>query len=225
MRHVACRIVSVVPLLVLAGTRPGLGVQQDAPPVLEERFDDGWEERWNVQRLAWRGTSFRVERHDGNAVLRADSWRAAAGLWTPVTVEAPRSGLLSWRWKIERTVRRSGKERDKAGDDFAARVFVVFGGAFAEPETRAICYVWATELPVGAVFPSPYTANVATIVVASGDDGVGEWARVERDFVADYRAFFGEAPTTLSGVAVMVDTDNTWSEARTFFDDIVLRAR
>ncbi len=219
------RITLLVPFLVVAALRPVQGVQLEEAPLLEERFDDGWDERWNEERLAWRKTRFRVVEQGDDLVLRADSWRAAAGLWTRVTVDAPTSGRIAWRWKIERPVRRTGREREKGGDDYAARVFIVFGGAFAGPDTRAVCYVWAQDLPVGSVFASPYTDNVAMIVVASGEDGVGEWANVERDFVSDYHAFFNELPATVSGVAVMVDTDNTWSEARTLFDDIVLTAR
>ena len=212
-------------LLGLAAPCPALGMQLEETPLLEERFDSGWEARWNEQRLAWRGTRFRVVEQGDDLVLRADSYRAAAGLWTRVAIDAPTFGRIAWRWRVERPVRRSGIEQQKRGDDYAARVFVIFGGAFADPDTRAICYVWARDLPVGSVFPSPYTENVAMIVVASGDGEVGEWAGVERDFVSDYLAFFNESPAALSGVAVMVDTDNTWSEARAFFDDIVLRAR
>lgn len=225
MLPAARRIAILVPLLGVAALHPLLGVQLEEAPLLEERFDDGWEERWNEERLAWRKTRYRVVEQGDGLVLRADSWRAAAGLWTRVSVDAPTSGRISWRWKIERPVRRTGREREKRGDDYAARVFVVFGGVFAGPDTRAVCYVWAKDLPVGSVFPSPYTENVAMIVVASGDDGVGEWAGVERDFVSDYHAFFDELPATVSGVAVMVDTDNTRSEARAFVDDIVLTAR
>jgi hypothetical protein len=199
--------------------------QVEGTPLLEERFEEGWDERWQEQKLAWRKTQFRVVEQDEDPVLRADSQRAAAGLWRAVTLDAPASGSISWRWKVERPVQRSGREREKRGDDYAARVFVVFGGAFADPDTRAVCYVWAKDLTVGSTFPSPYTENVAMIVVESGDSLVGEWVRVERDFVSDYREFFGEPPATVSAVAVMVDTDNTWSEARTFFDDIVLVAR
>jgi hypothetical protein len=219
------RISFLVPCLVVAVLRPVQGVQLEEAPLLEERFDDGWEERWNEEQLAWRKTQYRVVEQDDGHVLRADSWRAAAGLWARVSVDAPMSGRITWRWRVERPVRRTGREREKRGDDYAARVFVVFGGSFAGPDTRAVCYVWAQDLPVGSVFASPYTENVAMIVVATGDNGVGEWATVERDFVSDYRTFFNEPPAAVSGVAVMVDTDNTRSEARTFFDDIVLRAR
>ena len=225
MPHAAYHIAVTLPLLGAALLQPVRAAQLAGTPLLEERFEEGWDERWQEQKLAWRKTQFRVVEHDQDQVLRADSYRAASGVWRAVRLAAPVSGSLSWRWKVERPVQRTGREREKRGDDYAARVFVVFGGAFADPDTRAVCYVWAKDLPVGSTFPSPYTENVAMVVVASGDSLVGQRAREERDFVSDYTAFFGEPPTAVSAVAVMVDTDNTWSEARTFFDDIVLVAR
>jgi hypothetical protein len=225
MPHAAFRIAVTLPLLGLSALQPVGAAQLGGTPLLEERFEEGWEERWQEQKLAWRKNRFRVVEQDEGPVLRADSYRAASGLWRAVMLDAPMSGSISWRWKVERPVQRSGREREKRGDDYAARVFVVFGGAFADPDTRAVCYVWAKDLPVGSTFPSPYSENVAMVVVVSGDSLVGQWAEVKRDFVSDYTAFFGEPPTAVSAVAVMVDTDNTWSEARTFFDDIVLLAR
>ncbi len=224
MQLSACRIVGIVGLLGLAALRPAGAVQLEEASVLQESFDAGWQERWREQRLAWRKTLYRTVERDGEAVLRAESWRSASGLWRPLRVDAPVSGTISWRWKIEHPIPRNRREREKRGDDYAARVFVVFGGEFAERDARAVCYVWAADLPVGSVFASPYTENVAMIVVASGVAGAGEWAEVERDFVSDYRAFFGEPPRTVSAVAVMVDTDNTSTLARTFFDDILVAA-
>jgi len=105
---------------------------------------------------------------------------------------------------------------------FTARVFVVFETSAIPLRTRAINYVWAAHEPVGAMFPSPYTKNVAMIVVRSGPADAGRWLGESRDVLADYRRFFGRAPTQISAVAVLVDTDNTGRAAEAWFADLVL---
>jgi hypothetical protein len=189
-----------------------------------ESFGDGWEDRWKERRLAYRATRYRVVEDGGEPVLRADSRGAASGLWREITLYQPQSGRISWRWRVDRGIRAEADERAKRGDDFAARLFVVFGGEFPSRANRALCYVWAAAEPVGSVYRSPYAEQVAMVVVASGGFGTGEWSSVERDFVADYRAVFGEEPQDLSGLALMVDTDNTGSEVRSYFDDVLLEA-
>ena len=192
--------------------------------LVAESFEDGWKDRWQERRLARRATRYSVEDDGGQPVLVAESRNAASGLWRPAPLDSPRSGRLTWRWNVQRVIPENEHEREKRGDDFAARVFVVFGGEFPSRSNKALCYVWAASEPIGSVYPSPYAANVAMVVVASGDSGTGAWRRVERDIIADYRAFFGHDPDELSGVALMVDTDNTRSEVRTYFDDLQLTA-
>jgi len=189
-----------------------------------ESFEDGWRDRWQERRLAYRATRYGTVREGDDQVLRADSRGAASGLWREAALHAPRSGRVAWRWRVDRGIEARVDEREKSGDDFAARLFVVFGGEFPSRDNRALCYVWAAGEPAGSVYRSPYADQVAMIVVASGGAGTGEWRSVERDFIADYRAVFGEEPLDLSGVALMVDTDNTGSEVRTFFDDVTLEA-
>jgi len=99
---------------------------------------------------------------------------------------------------------------------------VVFDGDFGGSDSRALCYVWAEHLPIGSVFPSPYSDRVAMVVVAGTGGRRDEWMSVERDFIRDYREFFGDLPTLVTGVAIMVDTDNTGSEATMFFDRVEL---
>jgi hypothetical protein len=187
-----------------------------------ETFDGDWRDRWRERRLAHRPTRYRTVQDGEGVVLRADSRGGASGVWHPVTASAPATARLAWRWKVERPIADNDRERERRGDDYAARVFVVFDGDFASRRARAVCYVWASRLPVGSVFPSPYTANVAMVVVASGNGEAGAWQRVERDVLADYQGFFGEAADDISAVALMVDTDNTRSRAVSYFDDVEL---
>ncbi len=186
-----------------------------------ERFDEGWKSRWEARRLASRANRVELVEHDGDSVVRFDSRRAASALVRRVEVESPSGGQISWRWRVDRTVGKGLDPRKKAGDDYAARVFVVFDADFATGGARALCYVWSADLPIGSVFRSPYTDRVAMIVVESGMTAAERWVTVKRDFVRDYQGVFSEAARRITGVAIMVDTDNTRSQATSYFDDVV----
>jgi hypothetical protein len=162
---------------------------------------------------------------NGELVLQVESDRAASALWRTLEIASLEAGHLSWRWKITGTVEGSDSEREKGGDDYAARVFVVFDGDLTDRDTRALCYVWAAHEPIGSVFRSPYVPTVATFVLESGNSRAGQWLGVERDVMADYEAVFGGQPERITGVALMVDTDNTRSQVTTYFNDVVLHYR
>lgn len=211
---------SLAAVLALTLSGPASTQQPDSTAFAEE-FDGAWDARWEAQRLAARANRHGVDLDDGvDPVLRLDSRRAASALVRRVVFDAPRRGFLSWRWKVMGTVGAGRDPRKKSGDDFAARVFVVFDDDFGSGGARAVCYVWSADQPLGATFPSPYTDRVAIIVVESGDAAAGRWSRVRRNFIDDYTTFFGDTPKTITGVALMTDTDNTASATTSFFDDI-----
>jgi len=195
------------------------------PAVAADLFDGfapGWREHWQEERLFTRPTVYRVADDGGRSVLHATSRKAHAGLVRRIDLAAPESARLRWSWKVRQPLAAPPDERTRAGDDFAARVFVVFETSVIPLRTRAINYVWASREPAGAMFPSPYTANVAMCVVRSGNADAGRWWAESRDVLADYRQFFGRSPEKISAVAVLVDTDNTGSEAEAWFADLRL---
>ncbi len=202
----------------------GTEVYAQSPRLWRADFGDGWAERWESARLADRTNRFTVVQDGGRPVLKIESDNSASALWYPLDSEAIEEGQVAWRWRVEGALSGNGKEREKRGDDYAARFFVIFDGQPFSRRARAICYVWAASEPVGSAFRNPYFSNVATIVLQSGNDRSGQWIREERDFVRDYRAAFGERPRRLSAVAVMVDTDNTRRRATSWFADIVIES-
>ncbi|MDP3073210.1 MAG: DUF3047 domain-containing protein [Opitutaceae bacterium] len=191
---------------------------------LFDGFAEGWRLQWREQSFLTKPTRYEVVREGGVPVLHATARDANAGLHRTQTIIAPEAARLSWRWKVAAPLTGNTRERERAGDDFAARVFVVFEQSIIPLRTRAINYVWAAHEPIGAEFPNPYTKNVMMIVARSGTDEAGRWQREERDVIADYRRCFGEAPTRITAVAVLVDTDNTGREAEAWFADLQLTA-
>jgi hypothetical protein len=145
----------------------------------------------------------------------------------PVAVKEATHAVLRWRWRVRSTLDGTPPETTKAGDDFAARVFVVFETSWLPTRTRAINYVWAAREPVGTSFASPYTDRVHHVVLRSGsDDESGfendTWHAEERDVLRDYREHFGHEAPVINAVAVMVDTDNTGRTATAWITELEL---
>lgn len=189
---------------------------------LFDGFAPGWRERWDEQSLFSRPTLHAVANDDGRPVLHAQSTAANSGLVRRLPPNLGTSARLSWCWKIRRPLSGRQAERTRAGDDYAARVFVVFESSWLPLRTRAINYVWNAAQPEGAFYASPYTSNVAMVVLRSGAAAAGQWSSEVRDLAADYRRFFGTEPTRPSAEAVLVDTDNTGESAEAWFDELFL---
>ena len=187
-------------------------------------FGPGWDSAWEEHPLDRRATSYRVvDDAEGGAVLRADSLDSASALVRPLDVTVV-EGTLSWRWKVARSLGSNTDERRRRGDDYAARVFVIFGADPFSPGTRALCYVWAGTEEVGGRYPSPVTDGVATFVLESGDGSAGAWVSESRNFAQDYRTAFAAEPGPVGSIAIMVDTDDTGSRATAWFDELVVHS-
>ena len=200
--------------LLLCGGQVPAGVWED--------FGPGWEARWQTQQLGGWETRYRVERDGEEWVLRVDSEASATALYR-VVAGPPEAASVAWRWRVERSLAAGEDEKERGGDDYAARLFVIFGDGELRSDTRALCYVWAGSMPVGSSYRSPVVDGVHTVVLQSGDDRAGEWAIEKRDFAADYRRAFGAEPGPVGAIAVMVDTDDTGLRATAWYDDIVIR--
>ncbi len=189
--------------------------------LFKEDFTSG-SDRWREQRLDRRSTEYRVVDIDGEAVLEAVSTNAAAAFIVSIDGRNISRTELRWQWRVMASLTENNAETEKNGDDYAARVFVLFGKGELGPDTRALAYAWAGQQPVGSVFPSPYTSKITTLVLRSGDERAQEWVAERRDVTADYWDAFGEAPPDLAGIAIVVDTDDTSGSATAWFDDIEL---
>ncbi len=174
---------------------------------------------WQPKRF--RGeTSYSLVMDGERRVLRAHSRGAASGLYKEVDLDPAKYSVLRWSWKIEGTI-PNGDERTKAGDDYAARVYVVFPRTLFW-KTKAINYIWANRLPKGEFLPNAFTSNAVMVAVESGEGKAGAWVSEERNIYEDYRKIFGEAPPAIGAVALMTDTDNTGGEAVAYYGDIIL---
>ena len=203
-------------LLILTVVAP-LSCAAEEVPV--GRFSTGDLAGWSDKIFSGK-TGYSLVNDGGRTVLKAHSKKAASGFIKKVKLDTRKFPLLRWSWKVERT---NSKEdiRIKAGDDFAARVYVIFPRTFFW-QMRAINYVWAAKMPKDSHVPSPYTGNAIIVAVESGDESAGAWVCEERNIREDYLRFFHEEPPELGGVAIMTDTDNTGEESTAWYGDIQL---
>lgn len=184
-----------------------------------------------------RHTRYSLVRDGDAVVLRADAAASMAGVAHPLKLDVRAYPVIEWRWKILNLLTKSDIAT-KAGDDYPARVYVLFDYDIrklpfsvrarirlarlygADVPLAALCYVWDGKAAAGTSVWSAYTDRVRVIVAESGSANLGKWVTIRRDVAADFRAAFGEDPPAISGMVLATDTDNTGESATAFYGDI-----
>lgn len=202
---------------------------------------------WAFQpiRNAPHPTKYALVRDDdlGTTVLEGSANAAAGALIYRFDGDAQISPILRFKWRVGGLLANSDP-RTKGGDDYVARIYVTFAvdperagvkekaeNAVAQllygetPPHAALSYVFTHKATLGTVITSPYTQRVKKIVVDADPASVGKWRSFTRNIYDDYKRVFGEEPTRISGIAIMVDTDNTGETASARFGDITLSSR
>jgi hypothetical protein len=229
-------------LLALALPLPAL-----ADPVWLTQFkatDSGVPAPWQVEQLNERipPTRYALRLWDGVLGFEAHASKSMALLGRPVTVDLKKTPVLCWQWRIDAPLVNADM-RTKAGDDYAARVYLTFS---VPPDqlgfgTRtklslarsiygnqvpdaAVNYVWDNKNPVNTLQPNAYTDRARMIVVRSGAGKAGGWVQERRNLLADFQRAFPGLEGTLTGLALASDTDNTGETAHAGFADFRLVA-
>ena len=94
-------------------------------------------------------TLYETVRLDGRTVVRATSRGTASGLYLRRRIDLEKTPILRWTWRVDGTL-GDIDERTRAGDDYAARVYVIRSHPVFLWRTRAVSYVWASAQAVGA---------------------------------------------------------------------------
>jgi hypothetical protein len=181
-------------------------------------FSEEGLDEWKEKRFAGR-TDYHLVSQSARSVLRAESRAAASGLFREIQVDLSTTPVLHWSWRVDNLL-KGIDERSREGDDYPARVYVVFSGGLFFWRTRAINYVWSSNQPADSQWPNAFTANARMIAVESGDEKVGQWVNEQRNVAEDFRRQFGKEPGTVDAVAIMTDTDNSGLQATAWYGDI-----
>lgn len=200
---------------------------------------------WQVVRLDEQvpPTRYRVIAWDGITAVEALADASMALLARPLDVDLTRTPVLCWRWRVDAPL-VAADMATKAGDDYAARVYVTFSlpSAAMDFSTRfklglarsvfgvdvpdaAINYVWDNRYPVGTERPNAYTDRNHMMVLRSGAAEADTWVTERRDVVQDVAKAYGTEEVHAIQLALAADTDNTGERARSGFADLHFVAR
>lgn len=140
----------------------------------------------------------------------------------------------SWSWQVSQSVPATDL-RQKGGDDRNLALYFVFlseGEAkrlegtkvtklLTNDAVRVLVYVWDGTHTRGAFLDSPYLGSRGKTVVLRGA-GTGQ-AREQVDLNRDYTRAFGGDATSLVGLAVSGDSDDTDSRIMARISGLTLR--
>lgn len=186
---------------------------------LLEDFEQGLSSAW--EKKIFKGETFYRVVADGQGhCLKAECENSASGLVLKKEYDLKEFQVLSWRWKVDGVLEK-GDGRSKAGDDFPARIYVIFPH-WLPWKTRSINYIWANRLPEGTVIPNSHTGNAVMFALQSGAGNAERWVTERRNVYEDFRQAFGEEPPKVGAIAIMTDADNTGGRATAWYDDLGL---
>jgi len=183
-------------------------------------------------------TTYQTRVWDGVPAVEATADSSMALLARGVEVDLKATPMLCWRWRVDDVV-KSADMNTKAGDDYAARVYVAFklpkdkidfGLRFKLQFARnlygehvpdaALNYIWDNKNPVGHRQFNAYTDRTQMIVQRSGVAQAGKWVSERVDVLSDVTKAYGSDQAIISLLALASDTDNTKSKARAGFADL-----
>lgn len=165
-------------------------------------------------------TRYDLFRLDQQTVLKAVSENAASGLVKKIRVDLQQTPYLNWRWRTESRL-EGMNERQKSGDDYVARIYVVVSGGLFFWRTLALNYVWSSNQVKGESWPNAFAGdNAIMLAVRSGEDDRSTWYRERRNVYEDMKRFHGKEIRFIDAIAVMTDTDNSHSRSVTYYGDI-----
>ena len=207
---------------------------------LDERFDSL--DRWEPLTFAKisRHSSYTIVPCETGSCLLMASDNSASGLVLKESFDVHRYPRLSWRWKVS-NVYRKGDSGTKEGDDYPARLYVLFiyepeQASLAKklryqmaktvygryPPDSSISYIWDNRDSGQQFIVNAYASEARMIAVSAGSGEVNTWKDYSVDILNDYRLAFGHDPPKTAKLAVMSDADNTRESARAWIDHIRL---
>lgn len=196
----------------------------------------GWEE-WSFSRFK-APTDYEFLEDAGTVVVKARADGSASGLRHELKINPVNHPLLTWRWKVNELIEAADNTR-KETEDSPVRILVTFSGELDKLSLSdrlvfdnvylltgrrmpyaTLVYIWENRVRRNTIIPNLHSSRIKMIVAESGPEHLGQWRKITRNIVDDYRRAFGEAPGMITSVGIMTDTDNTGTKAEAFYGDI-----
>ena len=185
-------------------------------------------------------TSYTLVKEADTVVLCAESRASYAALVKKVRIDPREYPIIKWRWKTTKTYDKGDATR-KDGDDYSARLYVIFEFEPEElspwerlqyqaarilygeyPPTAAINYIWANRAATGSVIANAYSNRSMMFVIESGSRRLNTWVKEQRNVYEDFIKAFQREPPNITAVAILNDSDNTGDSSISYFGDIEL---
>ena len=141
------------------------------------------------------------------------------GLKKEMAFDLGESPHLTWQWRVNRHP-EGGDIRQKAKDDQAGQVYVIFGRFPLLLYYRALGYIWDPAAPVGFSGTSRTYSRMKYQVIRSGIGGLGQWIEESRDVKTDFWKLFQEEPPPVAGVMLFLNTNFTGSSAECHYRNL-----
>jgi len=207
-------------LLVFAGVIPAEEhVNPENCEIIIDDFSNGLGPGWTEKSFKGK-TLYTVNQDEGQSYLRATSNGTASALYYKIEYDPREYPYIAWKWKVDNIIEK-GDATKKSGDDYAARLFVVFPSPFFV-STETLNYIWANKLPKGSSVPCPYMENNFMISVQSGPAKTGKWLAESKNIYEDYIKYFAKQPRKVGAIAIMTDTDDTKEKASARYGTIAI---
>jgi len=191
----------------------------DAKTLLIDDFSTPDLSLWQTKEFKGK-TQYQLISLDGNSVLQAHSVAAASGLYKELRFDLSKTPYLNWRWRIENKL-GTLNEMEKSGDDYAARIYVVVSTGFFFWQTKALNYAWSSQNNPQASWPNAFAPNNAFMIpIRTKRDQVATWYVEKRNVYDELGQWLGNNKFSITGLAIMTDTDNSKGQATAYYDDI-----
>lgn len=223
-----CRTRLGASLLALVAALTAAGVAAAPGLVVVDQFAalgaDGLPPGWSLKQWFGNGRDIGVVTDNGHTVLRLVSRDNSFGVYRKLEFSLRDYPILVWNWKVTQ-LPAGGDVRQRATDDQAAQLYVLFPRFPSAVNTRLVGYTWETTTPKDLQVTSTKSSNTRYVVVETGAARLGEWVEERRNVYDDYKQLFGAEPPAVGGVTLMIDSDDTHSAAESLFGAIRFEPR
>jgi len=167
-------------------------------------------------------TRYQLTEIDGRAAVHAvcDAG-SASGLFYEQDIDLEQTPIIEWEWRVEQ-VFTDVDEQTRAGDDYPARLYAVDRHNLMRWRTRAVNYVWASDMSEGKQWENAYQSRAVMVAMRSGADAETGWVTERRDLREDFRDIHGRDLTVLNALAIMTDCDDTGQSIEAWYGEVRL---
>lgn len=205
-------------LLFIASTASTEPVNDTIKVPLPVPAENGGFDGWSVKN--WKGISeIGIVDTDTGKALHLKSKASSTAIYKDMEFDVSEYRYVNWKWKVV-SLPKGGDVRKKNTDDQAGQLYVIFPKWPTSINSRLLGYIWDTTAPADLSVTSTKLSTTKYIVVKSGSKGVGVWHQERRNVYEDYQALFGDEKLKAGRVSIMIDSDDTESEAELFITDI-----